>query len=189
MTLPLIIAAIGITYAITVRYCSQPYDEYIELSAKYADAASLLTSMRAKIDDLTEKLDFSDDVRNMLGIENAKLAEEIKRLKVDIGRGEDARWALVEAITSASDAASIAIDKIAILERSLRIARHKEFKRWKKGVMVGWRRLDKVQVKPDSYGKTFNRLMHIRRLTIRQYKLSTPAIIQKSKGLKAIPLP
>lgn len=134
MTIPLIFMAIGITYAITVHYCSQPYDEYIALSAKYADAASLLTSMRAKVDDLQERLDFSEDIRYGLGMDNARMAKRIEELEKDAERGQEVRWSLVEAVDSASEAASDAIDKAAILERSLRIARHKEFKRWKKGV-------------------------------------------------------
>lgn len=134
MTTPLIIMAVGITYAATIYFQRHIYDEYITLSAKYADAASLLTSMRAKADDLQEKLDFSEDVRYGLGMDNARMAKRIEELEKDAERGQEVRWCLVEAVAIASEAASDAIDKVAILERSLRIARHKEFKRWKKAV-------------------------------------------------------
>lgn len=172
--------------------------EYIELVAKYADAASSLTSMRAKIDDLQEKLDFSDDVRNMLGIENAKLAEQIAvyeekigELKRDAERGEDARWALVEAITSASETASNAVDKIAILERSLCIARHKEFKQWKKLQSRFAKASDRLRYTDFGHGEFFEACQVLRGPggTIKSYKCYVRRHAPFIKEVAPYPLP
>ena len=132
MTISLIIAAIGITYAITAHYCSKPYDEYFELTQKYAEAASLLTSMRSEIDSLREKLELSEDVRNVLGIQNAKLAEEIASLKRDADKASEVRfWLMGQLNTVVNDKWRLE-NALKSTQRSLRIARHKEFKRWKK---------------------------------------------------------
>ena len=132
MTISLIIAAIGITYAITAHYCSKPYDEYFELTQKYAEAASLLTSMRSEIDSLREKLELSEDVRNVLGIQNAKLAEEIASLKRDADKASEVRfWLMGQLNTVVNDKWRLE-NALKSTQRSLRIARHKEWKRWKK---------------------------------------------------------
>lgn len=124
--------AIGFLVWVLRQRRSWSDNDYYDLAQKYSDAASALTSMKAELDKLQEQLEFSEDVRYTLGMENAKLVNEIEGLKRSVERGEEVRWSLVEAVTSASEAASDAIDRISILERSLRIARHKEFKAWKK---------------------------------------------------------
>lgn len=106
--------------------------DHYALVQKYYDAASQLTSMRAELESLREKLDLSEDVRYSLRVENAKLAGEIGRLKQDIERGEDVRDILVRSINGYINLHLYTSRRVVQLQRSLRIARHKEFKRWKK---------------------------------------------------------
>lgn len=106
--------------------------DYYALVQKYSDAASQLTSMKAELESLREKLELSEDVRMWLGIDNAKMAEEIEKLKQDIERGEEVRNILVGSYSGHVSLSLYYLARIAQLQRSLRIARHKEFKRWKK---------------------------------------------------------
>lgn len=149
MTIPLTIlissffaSALTCFYFLFVRRSHD--SEYITLSAKYADAASLLTSMRAKVDDLQEKLDFSEDVRYGLGMDNARMAKRIEELERDCRRGEEIRFMLVDQIHMEINNRIRAERRMESLERSLAIARHKEFKRWKKMKIRSPRYLDTV---------------------------------------------
>lgn len=139
MTIPLAIlissffaSALTCFYFLFVRRSHD--SEYITLSAKYADAASLLTSMRAKVDDLQEKLDFSEDVRYGLGMDNARMAKKIEELENEAEKGRELRLKLIEMLCDSQHAKGAAEHRFEIAQRSLRIARHKEFKRWKKRV-------------------------------------------------------
>ena len=118
------------------RTTSWSDSDYYALVQRYSDAASQLTSMKAEMESLREKLEFSEDVRYSLGIENAKLAEEIEKLKQDIERGEEVRDILVRSIGGYINLHLYTSRRVVQLERSLRIARHKEFKRWKKNMRV-----------------------------------------------------
>ncbi len=139
MTIPLTIlissffaSALTCFYFLFVRRSHD--SEYITLSAKYADAASLLTSMRAKVDDLQEKLDFSEDVRYGLGMDNARMAKRIEELDGEIEKGRELRLKLIEMLFDSQHAKGAAEHRLETTQRSLRIARHKEFKRWKKTI-------------------------------------------------------
>lgn len=106
--------------------------DHYALVQKYSDAASQLTSMKVELESLREKLEFSEDVRCSLGMENAKLAEEIGNLKQDIERGEDVRLWLLDQLNMAINDKWRLEDRLKTAQRTLRIARHKEWKRWKK---------------------------------------------------------
>lgn len=107
-------------------------NEYYALVQKYSDAAYALPSMKAELDKLQEQLEFSEDVRYTLRMENARLAKEIEGLKRDVERGEEARFFLMGQLNIVINDKWRLEDRLKVAERSLRIARHKEFKAWKK---------------------------------------------------------
>lgn len=106
--------------------------DHYALAQKYSDAASALTAMKAELDKLQERLEFSEDVRYSLGMKNAKLANEIEGLNRDAERGEEARLFLLDQLNIVINDKWRLEDRLKTAQRSLRIARHKEFKRWKK---------------------------------------------------------
>lgn len=107
-------------------------EDHYALVQKYSDAASALTAMKAELDKLQEQLEFSEDVRYTLGMENARLAKRISELEMDAERGGEAQFFLLGQLNIVIKDKWRLEDRLKVAERSLRIARHKEFKRWKK---------------------------------------------------------
>jgi uncharacterized protein with von Willebrand factor type A (vWA) domain len=114
-------------------------DDHYALVEKYAEATSALTAMKVELDKLQEQLEFSEDVRYTLGTNNAKLVQQIEvyeetigELKRDAEKGEEVRRLTVGMLGNEVDARIAFGNRLMDVQRSLRIARHKEFKRWKK---------------------------------------------------------
>jgi len=124
--------AIGFLVWILRQRRSWTDDDHYDLVQKYSEAASALTAMKAELDKLQERLEFSEDVRYALGMENANLAKEIEGLNRDVEKGEEARLFLMGQLNIVINDKWRLEDRLKVAERSLRIARHKEFKRWKK---------------------------------------------------------
>lgn len=127
------IAALSCFAAWVTRDTRQWSDnDYYSLVQKYSDAGSALTSMKAGLDKIQEQLELSEDIRYALGMENARLAKEIEVLKSDIERGEEVRFLMTEMLDSEINLRIAFSNRLMDVQRSLRIARHKEFKRWKR---------------------------------------------------------
>lgn len=107
-------------------------NDYYALVQKYSEAASTLTSLKAELHLTQERLELSEDIRYTLGMENAKLAKRISELEMDIERGQEVRCLMAEMLGNEVDARIAFGNRLVDVQRSLRIARHKEFKRWKK---------------------------------------------------------
>ena len=174
MTIPLTIlissffaSALACFYFLFVRRSHD--SEYITLSAKYADAASLLTSMRAKVDDLQEKLDFSEDIRYGLGMDNARMAKRIEELERDAKKADEVRIWLMDQLNMVINDKWRLEDALKTTQRSLRIARHKEFKRWKKRKKMGFAESNLPWRSNDALSNTFISLHWVMSARIRAF--------------------
>lgn len=133
--------------------------DYYALVQKYSDAASALTAMKAELDKLQEQLEFSEDVRYTLGMENAKLVKEIEGLNRDAEKAEETGFFLMGQLNIVINDKWRLEDRLKVAERYLRIARHKEFKRWKKGVKF-WLPKHPSPPSPADEFNTIEFLMH-----------------------------
>lgn len=124
--------AIGFLVWILRQRRSWTDDDHYDLVQKYSEAASALTAMKAELDKLQERLEFSEDVRYALGMDNAKTAKALEEAMAEIERGEDVRALMVGILNNEINTRLAFGNRLAEVQRSLRIARHKEFKRWKK---------------------------------------------------------
>ena len=137
MTNPLWLILATLAFALYLVFLLRPRnlwsdDDHYALVQKYSDAASALTATKAELDKLQEQLEFSEDVRYTLGMENAKLSTRIHDLESEGAASASAQLGLMRTIGNYSNIVSDAFHQNYCLQRSLRIARHKEFKRWKK---------------------------------------------------------
>ena len=137
MTNPLWLILATLAFALYLVFLLRPRnlrsdDDHYALVQKYSDAASALTATKAELDKLQEQLEFSEDVRYTLGMENAKLVKRIIELEIDVERGEETRFLMVGMLDNEINARIAFGNRLMGVQRSLRIARHKEFKRWKK---------------------------------------------------------
>ena len=107
-------------------------DDHYALVERYAEATSALTAMKAELDKLQEQLEFSEDVRYTLGMNNAKLVKRIEDLEANEEASADLRLKMIEMLDKEINARIGFEIRLAEVQRSLRIARHKEWKRWKK---------------------------------------------------------
>jgi hypothetical protein len=107
-------------------------DDHYALVERYAESTSALTAMKAERDKLQEQLEFSEDVRYTLGVNNAKMAQRIEDLEANEEASADLRLKLIEMMDHEINMRLTFEVELAEARRSLRIARHKEFKRWKK---------------------------------------------------------
>lgn len=135
----ILITAVLLNAALLAVYVFRPRpswtdDDHYALVERYAESTSALTAMKAELDKLQEQLEFSEDVRYTLGTGNAKMAQRIEELERDASRGEDVRGVLVDWLDKEIDMRLAFGKRLTEVQRSLRIARHKEFKRWKKDV-------------------------------------------------------
>ena len=165
-------------------------NDHYALVEKYSEAASALTAMKAELDKLQEQLEFSEDVRYTLGTNNAKLVKTLEEAMAEIERGEDVRALMVGMLDSEINMRIAFGRRLTEVQRSLRIARHKDLKRWKKLVTKRHRQKEVWADPLPTHANWFNRCCYFRCFcTTESYKQHVTAHIQFSRNLDPYPLP
>jgi hypothetical protein len=165
-------------------------DDHYTLVERYAESTSALTAMKAELDKLQEQLEFSEDVRYTLGMNNAKMAQRIEDLEANKEASADLRLKMIEMLDKVINMRLALGKRLTEVQRSLRIARHKEFKRWKKLVSKRHRQKEVWSQPLPTHADWFNRCCYFRcYCTAENYKQYVIVHIQFSRNLDPYPLP